>query len=138
MPSESEAYIKVMNYNQAKSQVLNDLHLNDVLGELRRELVKQPKPTIGELISILSNKMLKDSIAKHRTTMQTTFDFEAIELEKYFSIIGVIIVEDYTDLCISEFARMEDSGVQELFNQLKQSCRKCYDEYISGGCNYID
>ena len=66
-----------------------------------------------------------------------TTGFEDIELIKYFPIIWVIIIEDYTDLCISEYVRMEDGEIQEFFNILKQSCKKCYDEYISGGCNYV-
>lgn len=126
-----------MNFIQAKGQVLNNLHLKNLLDELRRELIKQPKPTIGELMLILSHRILEDSIIEHRVMMQTIFDFEDIELIKYFPIIWVIIIEDYTDLCISEYVRMEDSEIQEFLNILKQSCKKCYDEYISGGCNYV-
>ena len=62
---------------------------------------------------------------------------KAIELIKYFPIIWVIIIEDYSELCISEYAGLEDNEVKDFFNLLKQSCQKGYDEYMSGCFNLI-
>ena len=119
-----------MNYDQAKRQVLDDLHLKDLLEHLRKELAKQPKPTIGELIQILSEKIVECASAKHRASMQTDFEFEKIDIMRYFPILWVILIEDYPEQCISEYALFEDEQIQECHKLLKNSCRQQYISYI--------
>ena len=119
-----------MNYIRAKRQVLNDLHLKDILECLRNELIRKPKPTIGELMTILSQIMIDDTIDRYRRITQTVFEFDNIEFMKYFPILWIIIIEEYPDLCINEYDLLEDSEVAKFFHQFKQSSRSCYNRYI--------
>lgn len=119
-----------MNLTQARNLVQVDLHMKDLLEELRRELFKNPKPTIGELSSILAKRTIDDIVNKGRLKQDTTPNLYETDFKSYFSILWIIIVENYPELLINECCLLDNDNLSAYIAEFKMHCRKEYTNYI--------
>lgn len=119
-----------MNLIQARRKVQEDQHLQDILTELRRELPKTPKPTIGELSALHAKRTIEDLVIRGRLNHETTPNLYETDFQSYFTVLWIIIIDDYEELCLNEYIRLGDPELDNYLSEYKSKCRQEYLSYL--------
>lgn len=50
------------------------------------------------------------------------------DFKSYFAVLWIILIDDYAELCLSEYSNLDDSEISQYYTDYKSKCRA---EYMS-------